>query len=282
MSSSAVQPLLALLAHPVGGNPTQYMMEKAFAYHDLDWRYLTFEVGANDLADAVRGMKALGFRGGHCADPHKESVIPLLDRVTDSAATVGSVNLVFRDGDALVGDNAEGRGVAEALRGATDPAGKRIVLLGAGRLARAAALELAASEPASLWIVDRTPDRAGALAAMLTGRRNVAVQAVTWTPDFSVPPEADILVSAAKFRSESGEAFLPIAPESLRPELLVADAALGPPRSVLLAEAAQRGCRTIDGLAMFLAQIAGAFRLWTRVDPNPQVLREAVEEFWEL
>ena len=86
MSSAAVQPLLALLACPVGGNPTQYMIEKAVAHHDLDWRYLTFEVGPDELGDAVRGLRALGFRGAHCAAPHKQAVVPLLDRTTDTAA----------------------------------------------------------------------------------------------------------------------------------------------------------------------------------------------------
>ena len=61
MSSSAVQPLLAMLAHPVGGNPMQYMIEKASAHHDLDWRYLTFEVGPDSLADAVAGCGRWGF-----------------------------------------------------------------------------------------------------------------------------------------------------------------------------------------------------------------------------
>ncbi len=69
MSSPAVQPLLCLLAYPVGGNPTQYLVERVFAHHDLDWRYLTFEVRPEDLGDAVRGLRALGFRGGHCAGP---------------------------------------------------------------------------------------------------------------------------------------------------------------------------------------------------------------------
>ena len=104
MSSPAVQPLLALLAFPVGGNPTQYLVERSFAHDDLDWRYLTFEVGTEDLAAAVGGLRALGFRGAHCADPHKQAVIPLLDRTTETAATIGAVNLIFRDQDELVGE----------------------------------------------------------------------------------------------------------------------------------------------------------------------------------
>ena len=68
MTSSSVPSILAMLAQPVGGNPTQYMIEKVFAHHDLDWRYLTFEVGPDSLGDAVRGLKVLGFCGGHCDD----------------------------------------------------------------------------------------------------------------------------------------------------------------------------------------------------------------------
>ena len=64
MSSPAVQPILALLAHPVGGNPMQYVVEKAFARLNLDWRFLSLEVAPECLADAVRGMRAMGFRGG--------------------------------------------------------------------------------------------------------------------------------------------------------------------------------------------------------------------------
>ena len=78
MSSPAVQPLLALLASHVGGNPTQYMFEQAFAHHDLDWRYLTFEIAPENLGDAVRGLRAWVFVAGS-ADPHKQAVIPLLD-----------------------------------------------------------------------------------------------------------------------------------------------------------------------------------------------------------
>ena len=61
MSSPAVQPIVALLSDPVGGNPTQYMIEKAFTHHELDWRYLTFQVSPERLGDAVRGMRAMGF-----------------------------------------------------------------------------------------------------------------------------------------------------------------------------------------------------------------------------
>ena len=280
MSSSAVQPLLPLLAHPVGGNPTQYMLEKAFAHHDLDWRYLTFEVAPDNLGDAMRGLRALGFRGGHCADPHKQAVIPLLDRTTDAAATIGAVNLICRDGDAFVGDNIEGRCVVNTIRRTLDPAGKQVVLLGAGRVARAVALELAAAGAAGLTVVNRNEDRAAELVAMLAGKSELPVSTVAWQGEYAVPPEAEILIRATS--KLAGDARLPLAIDSLRPELLVADATPGLLQTPLLGEAAQRGCKTVNGLAMFIEQVATSFQLWTGVEPRRQVLCEAVEEFLEL
>ena len=282
MTSPAVQPLLALLAFPVGGNPTQYLVERSFADKDLDWRYLTFEVVAEDLAAAVGGLRALGFRGAHCAEPHKQAVIPLLDRTTETAAVIGSVNFIFRDEGALVGDNLEGRGVVEAIRRAADPAGKHVTLLGGGQLARAVALELAAAGAAGLTIVNRTPARAEELAGLLAGKFPAPATVAAWDGDYSIAPETEILIHATSLDPEADEARLPLAVESLRPELIVADAAINVPRPWLLHEAAERGCKTIDGLSMFLEQVALGLQIWTGVDPNRQVLREAAEEFLEL
>jgi shikimate dehydrogenase len=255
------------------------MFEQAFAHHNLDWRYLTFEIVPEDLADAVRGLRALGFRGAHCDEPHKEAVPPWLDRTTETAAILGAVNLIFREEKEFVGENTEGKGVVQTIRGVVDPAGKRVVLLGAGRLARAAAVELAAAGVASIAVVNRTEGRAGELVAMLAKRFETPVSAVPWQGDYAAPPEADILIHAT---SLGHDVPLPLVLDSLRPDLLVADAADSSPHTWLLREAAQRGCRTVDGLSMFIEQVAIGFQLWTGVDPSRQVLREAVEEFLEL
>lgn len=281
MSSPAVQPLLALLASRVGGNPTQYMFERAFAYHDLDWRYLTFEIEPESLGDAVRGLRALGFRGGHCADPYKQAVLPWLDRTTETAAMIGSVNLLLREENALVGENTEGKGVVQAIRAVVDPVAKRVVLLGAGRVARAVAIELAAAGAASITVVNRTESRAGELVALLAGKFETPISAVAWQGDYAVPPETDILIHAIGLGHDAGKVELPLLLDSLRSELLVADVAVAP-RTWLLDEATQRGCKTVDGLSMFIEQVAIGFQLWTGVNADRQVLHDAVEEFLEL
>src|SRR5262245_1645449 len=97
-SSPLLQEICCLLGQGVAGNATQFMMEKAFAHHGLDWRYLTLEVAPAALGDAVRGMRAMGFRGGNVTMPHKVAVIEFLDQLSDAAAKIGAVNCIIRDG----------------------------------------------------------------------------------------------------------------------------------------------------------------------------------------
>lgn len=282
MTSSSVPSILALLAQRVGGNPTQYMIEKAFAHHDLDWRYLSFEVDLEDLGNAVRGLKALGFYGGHCGDPHKQAILPFLDRTTETAAAVGAVNLFFRDGDDLVGENVEGKAVLLAIKRLLDPVGKRFVLLGAGKLARATALELAATGAGEIIIVNRTESHASELAGLLAAKRQIPVSAVPWQGEYAVPPEADVLIHATSIVRQNSAEPVPLVFDSLRPELLVVDVSADPPQTRLLHEAAIRKCKTVDGLSIFIEQVSLALKLWTGIEPSRDVLRDAVEEYLEV
>ena len=94
MTHPAIQEIVAVFGQPVAGNPTQYMMEKAFIQVGLDWRYLTLEVAPADLGDAIRGMRAMGFRGCNLTIPHKVEVIQYLDRTSEAATLMGAVNCV--------------------------------------------------------------------------------------------------------------------------------------------------------------------------------------------
>jgi shikimate dehydrogenase len=279
VSDASLQPILALIGYPVAGNPTQFMMERAFARHQLDCRFLTLEVAPDALGDAVRGMLAMGFLGGKCADPHKKTVIPFLGRTTEIAALVGAVNFIVRDGDDLIGDNTEGRGLLSVLRRLIDPAGKRVVLLGAGNVARAIGVELAAANVAEFVVVNRDEARGTALVDLLAGKLHVPATWVPWDGDYAVPPETQVLIHATSLGCEDVDARVPLRLDTLRGDLIVADLTVDPPRTQLLCEAQQRGCRTIDGLEMFVHQAAIELQRWTSVEPDPVVMREAVEEF---
>jgi shikimate dehydrogenase len=282
VSSAAVQPILVLLSDTPGGNPTQYMIEKAFAHHELDWRYLTVEVSPEHLGDAIRGIRAMGFCGGHVGNPHKQAVVPLLDRTSELADMVGAINLISRDEDALVGENTEGKGLLASLRRVTDPAGKRVVLLGAGRAARAIGVELAAAGVAEITVVNRTPQPAGELANLLAGKCQVSASAAPWEGDYEVPAGTNLLINATSIGQKGPDARVPLAIDGLQGEMIVADVTADPPQTWLLRQARQRGCTTLDGLGMYVDQVAVALRLWTGVDPDCEVMRDAIEEFLEL
>ena len=280
--SSSLQEVLCCLGQPVAGNPTQYVMEKALAAAGLDWRYLTFEVAPQNLADAVRGLKALGFRGANFTIPHKVAAVPLLDRLGKSAQLIGAVNCAVREGDVWRGENTDGRGFIQSLRPLADPAGLTVVILGAGGAARAIAVELALAGATRFVIVNRTLAHARAMVELLTEGTRVQAEAVALDGPYAVPQEAGLVVNATSVGMGDPEARLPLVVETLRPELVVADVVYHPPQTWLLQTARQRGCRTLDGLGMFVNQAALSFELWTGQTPDAAVMRDALEEFLEI
>src|SRR6266511_5707914 len=168
--------LVGVFGHPVAENPTIVMQEAAFQALGLNWRYLTIEVYPDDLADAIRGLRAFNMRGINLTIPHKVAVLPYLDDISREARVMGAVNTVRREGARLIGENTDGKGFLRALRedAQVDPAGRRIVLLGAGGAARAIAVELALAGAAHILVVNRSPDRGQALVALLREQTNVA------------------------------------------------------------------------------------------------------------
>jgi shikimate dehydrogenase len=279
VSHASIQEIVCVFGQPVAGNPTQYMMEKAFADAGLEWRYLTLEVAAEDLADAVRGMRAMGFRGGNLTVPHKVAVLPLLDGLSPAAELMGAVNTVHRQDGKLLGENTDGKGFVESLRGVTDPSGKKIVVLGAGGAARAIAVELALAGAAEITIVNRSADRGQALAALLVEKLQAQAAFVPWEKEYAPPEEADVIVNATSIGLNSPQTRVPIAAAALRPHHVVADVVFNPAQTRLLREAQERGCTTLDGLGMLVNQAVTAFRIWTGRDPNAALMRDAVEEF---
>ncbi|MEI7863032.1 MAG: shikimate dehydrogenase, partial [Planctomycetota bacterium] len=102
--------LVGSMSQGAAGNPTVAMVEAGFRQHALSWRYINMEVRPEDLAAAVHGAKALGFRGFNLSMPHKVTVIPLLDGLAESAAVIGAVNCVVARDGRWIGENTDGQG----------------------------------------------------------------------------------------------------------------------------------------------------------------------------
>lgn len=272
------QELTGVFGHPVAENPSQLMVESAYRHHGLDWRYLSLDVTPDALAAAVQGARAMGFRGFNCTLPHKVAVIPHLDGVGESAALMGAVNCVVRRGDRLIGENTDGKGFLQSLKTLTDPAGKRIVMFGSGGAARAIGIELALAGAKSFIVVNRGEQRGKELVDLLRTKTGADARAVLWRGDFAVPSDADVVINATSVGLHPDvDARLALDVATLTPHMVVADVIPNPPRTRLIRDAEARGCRVIDGLGMLVNQGVIGIRYWTGVDPDPQVMRAALE-----
>ena len=279
------QELTAAFGKPIAENPTQAMIEAAYRHHGLDWRYLTIEVDAADLGDAVRGARAMGFAGFNCTIPHKVAVIDHLDGLGESASLMGAVNCVVRRGDRLIGENTDGKGFVETLRRLTDPAGKSVVMFGAGGAARAIGVELALAAATQIVVVNRGEGRGRDLADLLNGEvRSAAApdlraEFVPWRGDYDVPAGTDIVINATSIGLYPDvDARVAVNPDTLAPAMIVADVIPNPPKTRLVRDATARGCTVIDGLGMLVAQGVIGVEYWTGIAPDPSVMRAALEE----
>ena len=270
--------LTGSMSQGAAGNPTVAMVEAAFAHHGLQWRYINMEIAPENLAEAVRGARALGFRGFNCSLPHKVAVIPHLDGLGESAAVMGAVNCVVRRGDQFIGENTDGKGFLKSLASVIDPKGKTVVLFGAGGAARAIAVELALAGVKRITVVNRSESRGVELVRLLQGKLNLATDLGNWRGDYAVRIGTDVVINATSIGLYDGEARLALDVNTLQPGMVVADVIFNPPRTRLIRDAEARGCKALDGLGMLVNQGVVGVQYWTGVEPDAAVMRQTLEK----
>jgi shikimate dehydrogenase len=160
--------------------------------------------------------------------------------------------------------------------------GKNVVILGAGGAARAIAVEVGLSGAARIDIVNRTEERGQDLVDLLNNRVKISSELTIWEGDYEIPADTEILINATSIGLGDAKARVPIAESTLRKELLVADVIFNPPLTQFMRAANEAGCTTLDGLGMLVNQGVIGFKIWTGVDPDPAVMREALEEFLNI
>ena len=223
-------------------------------------------VGPEVLPELIRAVRIIGFAGLNVTFPCKQSVIPLLDLLSEEARAIGAVNTVVREGDRLVGHNTDGPGWAWGFRRALPHADlSRVVLLGAGGAGSACAdaiLRLGARE---LLVVDqdvaRARELAGRLNAHLPGDRAHA----------SDLKEAIEKASGLIHATPTGMLKLPgmpLDPALLRPSMWVSEVVYVPLETELLKTARRVGCATMDGGHMNVGQATRGFKLFTGLEPD--------------
>ena len=271
--------LTGSFAMPAAENPTVAMIEAAYAHHGLDWRYINMEVGPDQLADAVKGARAMGFAGFNCSLPHKVAVIALLDGLGESAAIMQAVNCAVRRDGKYIGENTDGKGFVKSLQEVVDPTGKSIVMFGAGGAARAIGVETALAGATKMTVVNRSVERGEQLVALLNEKTSIAAELAQWNGPYDIPAGTDIVVNATSIGLfPDVDARLDVNLDTLAPEMVVADVIPNPLITNLIREARERGCTVLDGCGMLVNQGVISIKYWTGIDAEPSVMRAKIEE----
>lgn len=268
---SAKTLLIGLMATPIRHSLSPTMHNEAFAKLGLDYAYLAFEVGNEELEDAVKSIRALGMRGSNISMPNKQKIIPHLDKLAPAAELVGAVNTVVNDNGVLTGHITDGTGFMRSLIEAdVDVIGKKMTIIGAGGAATAICIQAALDGVKEISIFNRQDEcfeNAKRTVKIINERTECKATLYDLADAESLRRE---ISDSAIFVNATGVGMKPYEgvslitdPTLLRSDLIVADVIYKPAKTKLLEMAEANGCKTINGLGMMLFQGAAAFEMWT-------------------
>jgi shikimate dehydrogenase len=244
--------------------------------HKIDGEYVLLPVRPEELGPSLHGLAARGFAGCNLTIPHKAAALALVAAVDAVAARIGAINtVIIRSDGTLEGRNTDAFGFRENLRAAQPGWGASAgpaVVLGAGGAARAVVAALLDDGVPEIRLINRSRERAAALAAALGG----PIEVVDWARRATALAGAALLVNTTSL-GQTGHPPLELALDALPTQALVNDIVYVPPETPLLSAARRRGNAVVDGLGMLLHQARPAFAAWFGVMPEvTPALRQAV------
>jgi len=270
---------VVLIGHPVAHSLSGAMQQAAFDAAGIDARYELWDRSPMALADAIAELRTDDFLGANVTIPHKERVVPLVDRLTDEAHATGAVNTLTREGKRLIGHNTDVPGFKVALDRLVgkQKMPRQAVVLGAGGGARAVVYGLITEGFQRVVVFNRHLHRAEGLVKHF-GRSaaHMELRAMPWHDSIieSELAKTRVLVNATSIGLTSDAS--PIPAEALQPDLLVLDLIYAGTR--LLRDAAAAGCTVADGELMLLHQGAAAFTLWTGQPAPLELMQQKLAE----
>jgi shikimate dehydrogenase len=267
-----------VIGDPIEHTLSPLMHNASFEELKLDFKFLAFKVKAEEVGNAIAGMRALNILGLNVTMPHKKAVIPYLDEVDKAAQTVNSVNTILNKNGRLLGFNSDGLGALNALKAnGVHPEGKKIVLLGSGGAARAIAYTFA-QEVDELIILNRTVKQAEDYAKLLEKLSIKKVSADALSPNTlrESLEDCDVLVNATSVGMKPNPDQSPVPPQLLKPNLAVMDIVYNPLETKLAKDAKAAGAKIVNGVEMLIYQGAASFEIWTGSKAPVEVMRKVV------
>ncbi len=269
---------VVLLGQPVTHSLSEALQEAAFAAAGIDAHYEPIDTPTVDLADAIKALRGEEYLGANITHPHKDRVVPLLDRLTDEAQVTGAVDTITRDGDQLVGHNTDVISFKPALEElvGNQKLPRNAVVIGAGGSGRAVIYALISMGFQNIALFNRHLHRGERLVKHFSrSASHMDLKARPWH-DSVIEAElakTDILVNASAMGADPDET--PIPAELLPPNILVLDLHVVPEETRLLREAKAAGAtRVMNGDVMLVEQTVTAFELWTGQTAPLDVIRK--------
>jgi len=278
MSYSGKTLVYGIIGHPVTHSFSPAMQNAAFAETGLDAVYIPFPVTPDNVAEALKGLLALGISGVNVTVPHKTAVIPFLDEITDTAKKIGAVNTIRNDNGHLIGTNTDASGFLRSLKDLSfSPKNSTIALLGAGGATRAILVALAESGAKTIWICNRTKQKAQQLVdsfAPLFPNTKILIISLE---ELQATP-LDLLVNTTTV----GMPALPSFPVDLHKcsEIKnIVDIIYTPAQTPLLEQAQKLKIPYLNGMGMLLYQGGDAFEFWTQKTAPISVMEQHLTAF---
>ncbi|NVM17873.1 MAG: shikimate dehydrogenase [Candidatus Lokiarchaeota archaeon] len=272
--------VLCVIGHPIEHSMSPVMHNAALKELSLDYIYLAFDVPPEDLEKAMLGFKKHDMKGINVTIPHKETIMQYLDQIDPLAENIGAVNTVKNLNGILIGKNTDAFGAKKALIDAGyNIKGKKVVILGAGGAARAISFALS-DEIDEIFICNRTKKRAIELAKDLKDKMKITATGKDLSKETlkSLTNDVDILINTTPIGMYPDVKKTPLSKEILMEHLFVYDIIYNPLKTQFLKDASEIGCRTLNGIDMFINQGALAFEWWTDKKPNINLMKEKIIE----
>lgn len=266
---------LYLLGYPLGHSISPAMQNAALDARGIrQTRYLKRAVPPDKMDEMIAALRAPDCLGANVTVPHKQTILPLLDELTELAREIGAVNTILKKNGKLVGDNTDAYGFIQALRARRIPTqGMRVAICGAGGAAAAVSYALAQAGAREIILLNRTPARSVQLAARL--HQTFPLLTLTLN-DWDAARGAQLLLNATSVGMTPHPHASPLPPTfTIPPHAIVFDLVYNPPITQLLRRAKAGGARVIGGLEMLIYQGARAFELWTGQRAPIRVMRAA-------
>ncbi|MBU6491503.1 MAG: shikimate dehydrogenase [Burkholderiales bacterium] len=279
-NAAAAQPdRYAVVGHPVEHSQSPFIHAQFAAQTGQHLVYERLLAPLDGFAATVRDFAAQGGKGLNVTVPFKLEAHALATRLSPRASAAGAVNTLCFAGGEIEGDNTDGVGLVRDIEVnlARPLRGRRVLLLGAGGAARGVLLPLLQSVPAEIFIANRTPDKARALAAHFGAQAQalgVRLAAGSW---HDIAGGFDVVINGT---ASSLQGDLPPLPANVfRHDALAYDMMYGKQPTIFLRFAGAHGAAlTADGLGMLVEQAAESFARWRGVRPRTapvlQLLRE--------